>query len=628
VLALSTLSYPLQAPYLISATALSDSSVILEWRNNDFASQGFIIQRKNPGETSFSIIDSVNAVRFTDYGLQPITIYTYRLIAFDSISNSDPSNELHVTTLAKVPPDTQPVLKKPLIYITWDYDTSRSIQLYIEDGGSNRKTGFRIFRADGFSSSFSLIAQIEDSVHSTILFDSAISFFKWYNYKVSVYSKSDSLLSDPCSTYTFHSQPTHVVEFRKLSKFPITMQYTWVGKSGDTLLLKEPSSPAGKFSVINIKDRVLPTFDGYIDSTALLSFPLNTLFPCYFKFGIYNRYSTGTKLVSFKDKAWVLKDSALTMYRFQNGEFTPLATFSRLNVNGMLLINDSLLTIQCGDSIFLHYLSSPDFTDCKVFFWGGGNRLSSNSSFFHRLYMHGMFNNMIISSVDGAETKALSVSPPVIQTSYWRDLIVYDISLGATIRYPGDTPYVNMYNTGHHISPTEFLCIPALPFDYDPTMIDKRPIELFISDVRDPHPNSILKLNRIYADTIKRLSYLPNIILDTVNQRIFLFYTDSLITLGYEREPAGIIPRKKRPSGIEGFSLHYKSCSSGITIVLPYNLQNTELLFYDLSGRRIDRMRNVASNAVLWRPKTRSMGCYFVVVQSGGEKYAEKVFVR
>jgi hypothetical protein len=50
VLAMSTLSYPLQAPYLISATALSDSSVQLQWRNNDVETMGFIVQRKDSTE--------------------------------------------------------------------------------------------------------------------------------------------------------------------------------------------------------------------------------------------------------------------------------------------------------------------------------------------------------------------------------------------------------------------------------------------------------------------------------------------------------------------------------------------------------------------------------------------------
>jgi hypothetical protein len=41
LLCFSTLSSALEAPYLISATALSDSSVELRWRNNDIATQGY-----------------------------------------------------------------------------------------------------------------------------------------------------------------------------------------------------------------------------------------------------------------------------------------------------------------------------------------------------------------------------------------------------------------------------------------------------------------------------------------------------------------------------------------------------------------------------------------------------------
>jgi hypothetical protein len=68
--------------------------------------------------------------------------------------------------------------------------------------------------------------------------------------------------------------------------------------------------------------------------------------------------------------------------------------------------------------------------------------------------------------------------------------------------------------------------------------------------------------------------------------------------------------------------------SHGATIILPSAIHPSNLFFYDLSGRRIDEMRNVTSNAVLWRPKARSMGCYFVIVKSGGERYVERFIVR
>jgi hypothetical protein len=43
ILAACSMTYALNAPYLISATALSDSSVELTWRNNDIATEGYII---------------------------------------------------------------------------------------------------------------------------------------------------------------------------------------------------------------------------------------------------------------------------------------------------------------------------------------------------------------------------------------------------------------------------------------------------------------------------------------------------------------------------------------------------------------------------------------------------------
>jgi hypothetical protein len=53
------IAFSLEAPYLISANALSDSSISLAWRNNDAETEGFIVQRRDSTQTDYSIIDSV-----------------------------------------------------------------------------------------------------------------------------------------------------------------------------------------------------------------------------------------------------------------------------------------------------------------------------------------------------------------------------------------------------------------------------------------------------------------------------------------------------------------------------------------------------------------------------------------
>jgi hypothetical protein len=61
---------------------------------------------------------------------------------------------------------------------------------------------------------------------------------------------------------------------------------------------------------------------------------------------------------------------------------------------------------------------------------------------------------------------------------------------------------------------------------------------------------------------------------------------------------------------------------------LPNHSCAADLCFYDLAGRIVDRMENVTSNAVLWRPKAKTMNCYIVMVKTGGQKYTAKFMVR
>jgi hypothetical protein len=67
--------------------------------------------------------------------------------------------------------------------------------------------------------------------------------------------------------------------------------------------------------------------------------------------------------------------------------------------------------------------------------------------------------------------------------------------------------------------------------------------------------------------------------------------------------------------------------SSVLTIVLSSHWHSSDLYFYDLSGRLVDKMLNVTTNAVLWRPRTSSTSCYIVSGTSGMEKYSARFVV-
>ncbi len=88
------------SPTQLSATALSANSILLTWKDNANNETGFKIERKT-GTGGFSQIATVgaNVTTFTDAGLTPSVLYTYRVRAYNSTAHSNYSNEASVSTL-------------------------------------------------------------------------------------------------------------------------------------------------------------------------------------------------------------------------------------------------------------------------------------------------------------------------------------------------------------------------------------------------------------------------------------------------------------------------------------------------------------------------------------------------
>jgi hypothetical protein len=559
-------------------------------------------------------------------GLQPATLYTYQVIAYSATEVSDTSNSSKVTT-----PAIPEIFNKPFLNVYWNIDTSKSVRIMIVDN-ANCETGYRIYRDDNFSSSFNLVAQIVSAkpvnIDDTIVwFDNTISNNKWYNYRVAAYKTGDSVFSEPCSTYAFHGMQTQqVVKFTKLSAFPITMVsgLSWSAKAGDSIILKEDNSPAGKYSIINIKDPAIPKFDGYVDSAILSSYPIKTLIPVYLKIGRSNNYS-GASVINYKDRILSLDGSAvLRMYQIQNNNLALIDSLQDNSLQEMILLNDTLLGVITAsseghilvDSVRPFYLSASGFSPLPAYFLGKDN--PGTQYWGYQSYIHGAYDNKILISVD--------YNYNGLPSTYNYAIINYDAFLRRIIMLPGAFPSANIYNTGNRISLTENLCTNGFGFGArNPS--DFLPMELFVSDLRVNNPYQADSLsNAVYRDTIHKQNDLRDILLDTVAHNVFLLFKDQLTILKYQHETAGVVHNASTSSYLK--TLTIRPCANGVAIILPQTYCNADLYFFNLSGRLIDKISNLTSNAVFWRPKTRSTNCYIVMVKSGREQYLSKFIVR
>jgi hypothetical protein len=621
--------FGLEAPYLISATVKNDSTVQLAWRDNDIAAMGFLVQRKDSTQTGFSTIDSVKVATTTAYNdkknLHPLMLYTYRIIAYSGDSISTASGTLQVTM-----PDFKIILVPPgMKIIGWNYDTSRYVSIKFF-GGTINENGYNIYRSEKGSPSI-LVGQIPyaeivktDTVTWT---DSTTQFDRWYAYAAGVFSTGTSMVYGGGDyTYTFHTvKRQQPVTFKKISEFPLNYAGMARSKAGDSIILKETPAPAGEFTIINVKDPLKPKFDWYIDSIALLSYPLETLT------SLFLGWEHGMYLVGYyKDRVLFQTDKFIYMYQIENEQLIQIDSLRRSDFNGgnaynlsSSLINDTLLGLWISATgldpgyLLPVYLTSTGFSPRSNFFLG--MEIPNVVTLYP--YLRGVFNGNILISMDRRDIK-------YNDSIYSDSIIVDDASTGFSKVIQGNLPNTNAQNTGFYLSPTENLC--TSPFNFSPLGTSQLPFELFVSDIHDPHSyTTASENNAIYRDTVHKLSDYHGLLLDKQKHLIYLLFTDKMTILSYQGEQTvAVHPAVESQPSLQHIAIIYGPPASGVTILLPPTGHPTDLSFYDLSGRMVDRMPGVTLNAVYWQPKTRGKGCYFVVARSGGERLVKRFILR
>jgi hypothetical protein len=82
------------------ASAVSATTINLSWGDNATDEAGFRVERSADGGNTWPLVASVGAdsVSFIDSGLAAATTYNYRITAFNTAGNSEPSNVASATT--------------------------------------------------------------------------------------------------------------------------------------------------------------------------------------------------------------------------------------------------------------------------------------------------------------------------------------------------------------------------------------------------------------------------------------------------------------------------------------------------------------------------------------------------
>jgi len=158
---------PPRPPENLSASALLQDSIRLNWTDKAESEDGFIIER-SPDGTNFTQIHDTGASNistYTDTGLTPDTTYYYRVCAYNASGNSAYSNSVSAKTYP-LPPDppsnmTANEVSSYQVDLTWTDNSDNEIYFYVERSADN--IVFEIIRyASSNETSYSDNALLDD----------------------------------------------------------------------------------------------------------------------------------------------------------------------------------------------------------------------------------------------------------------------------------------------------------------------------------------------------------------------------------------------------------------------------------------------------------------------------------
>jgi chitodextrinase len=198
------------APGDLAATAVSGRQINLSWSSStdNVGVTGYLVERQDPGSTSFEQIGTATGTTYNDVGLAATSSYSYRVRATDGAGNLSPYSAIaSATTLA---PDTEPPTAPGNLAAT----AVSSSQINLSWSASTDNvgvTGYLVERQDPGSTSFAQVGTTADTTYN----DTGLVAGTNYSYQVRATDASGNLsqYSGVASATTLALSPSLVAAY-------------------------------------------------------------------------------------------------------------------------------------------------------------------------------------------------------------------------------------------------------------------------------------------------------------------------------------------------------------------------------------------------------------------------------
>ena len=175
----TTLPNPPPPPNNLTVMLVTNRQIRLTWADNSTTESGFRVERKKTATGTYAVVASLNTnvTVYADTGLTAVSLYFYRVTAFNAGGSLGYSNEVGVTTLPNPPAKPDSLIATPANHLR--------IDLKWKDLSDN-ESGFQIERKVGVSGAYVQIASVGNGV--TNFFDTNLAGNKEYYYRVRAFN--------------------------------------------------------------------------------------------------------------------------------------------------------------------------------------------------------------------------------------------------------------------------------------------------------------------------------------------------------------------------------------------------------------------------------------------------------